>query len=570
MVTMAMSGVGMGVDVSVLIQSVRDFAALLLAGSSPVSQTAGTILITAIWQGAVVAACLALCLKLTSRISAALRFTVWAAGFLAVVGLPFLPFLLRSEAHSSAVVGMETLTTSTQHPWLQFDIRWSLALTLLWAGVSLYRLADLAVHSVRLRRLWKTAIPVDLAANFANPGPKLWCRKPIQICTTNSLDRPSVIGFFAPRILIPEWLFSRLTPGELEQITLHETEHLRRGDDWTNLLQKLSLVLFPLNPVLLWMERKLCLEREMACDEAVVRVTRAPRAYAACLTSLAERGIQRRAEALSLGAWQRRPELVHRVHSILRRRTVLGPMGARTVVAVLACGIAVGSIELSRCPQLVAFAQPNDAGAANVATAEPMPLRMPSRMVDARFIETPQAVTAGGTHSNKPQAVNTKATIPSPSQNRPAASHGPCRSVADSPARKAAVQASPRNLVMNAQQQIQAELMNSAEDTVVNSAQSGQEQSWIVLTTWEEVSSSGQAAVQATDSAGALESAITNQPANAGVRVIPAVQASDKGPAQPSRQLKITRVIFRVVPASSVSNSPTALPVRGGWWVIQL
>ena len=136
-----------------------------------------------------------------------------------------------------------------------------------------------------------------------------------------------MIGFLAPRILIPEWLFARLTPGELEQVVLHEAEHLRRRDDWTNLLQKLSLVLFPLNPALAWMERRLCREREMACDEGVVRRTQAPRAYAACLTSLAERGLQRRVQALSLGAFERRPELVHRVHSILRRRQALHPRG---------------------------------------------------------------------------------------------------------------------------------------------------------------------------------------------------------------------------------------------------
>ena len=567
MVMTAMSVVYMGVDVNILIQSVREIADSILTGSSPISQTAGTILITAIWQGAVVAACLALCLKLTSRISAALRFTVWAAGFFAVVGLPFLPFVLQTGAPSPTAIGIDsTLSASAPHPWLQLDIRWSLALTALWAGVSLYRLIDLAIHSIRLRTLWKTAIPVD----SANPAPKLWGRKPIQICTTNSLDRPSVIGFFAPRILIPEWLFARLTPGELEQIALHETEHLRRGDDWTNLLQKLSLVLFPLNPVLLWMERKLCLEREMACDEAVVRVTRAPRAYAACLTSLAERGIQRRAEALSLGAWQRRPELVHRVHSILRRRSALSPMGARTVVAILACGIAAGSIELSRCPQLIAFAQPNNADAANMASSEPMPLRMPSRMVDARFIETPQAAVTGNTHSNKPQTTRTKATMPSSSQNRPAASHGPCRPVADSPSCKTAAQTTPHNLAPNAQQQFQAELTKFTADKVVNSAQSSQEQSWIVLTTWEEVSSSTQAAPQSTDSTGAQEPAIADQPADKGVHATLAVQTSDETAIQPSRQLKVTRLILRVVPASSVSNSPTALPVRGGWWVIQL
>ena len=35
------------------------------------------------------------------------------------------------------------------------------------------------------------------------------------------------------------------------------------------------------------------------------------------------------AEALSLGAWQRRPELVDRVHRILRRKPAMSPMAAR-------------------------------------------------------------------------------------------------------------------------------------------------------------------------------------------------------------------------------------------------
>ena len=243
-------------------------------------------------------------------------------------------------------------------PWLQLDIRWSLAIAALWAAASLFRAADLAIHSFRLGKLWKTALPVEpgdsadalLVRLTRVPG-----RRPVQICTTRQLDRPSVIGFFAPRILIPDWLFARLTPGELEQIVLHEAEHLRRGDDWTNLFQKLCLVLFPLNPALWWIERRLCQEREMACDDGVIRVTHAPRAYAACLASLAERGLQRRAEALSLGAWQRRPELVHRVHSILARNHALSPLATRALLGALSCGLVFGSVELARCPQLIAF-----------------------------------------------------------------------------------------------------------------------------------------------------------------------------------------------------------------------
>ena len=63
-------------------------------------------------------------------------------------------------------------------------------------------------------------------------------------------------------------------------------EHLRRADDWTNLLQKLGLVLFPLNPVLLWVEHRLCAERELACDDRVVSSIAGRKAYALCLTHL--------------------------------------------------------------------------------------------------------------------------------------------------------------------------------------------------------------------------------------------------------------------------------------------
>ncbi len=73
---------------------------------------------------------------------------------------------------------------------------------------------------------------------------------------------------------------------------LHEVGHLRRADDWINLLQKLSLVVFPLNPMLMWIERRLCLERELACDDDVLRLTKAPKAYATCLTNLAERRLE--------------------------------------------------------------------------------------------------------------------------------------------------------------------------------------------------------------------------------------------------------------------------------------
>ncbi|HEV2325359.1 MAG TPA: M56 family metallopeptidase [Terracidiphilus sp.] len=346
------------------------------AAWSTFSQPAAALVLTAVWQGAVVALGLAFCLRLAPRSPARHRFAMWAAGFGVLVALQVVPLLMRLfPVPLRAIPGVgasAAFSVAGSHPWfrLNLNVDWSLVITALWLTASLFRAADLAIHSLRLRKLWKSAVPVAIDPASLPRSLGRLSRRTLQICTTGELERPSVIGFFAPRILIPDWLFSRLTPGELDQIVLHETEHLRRCDDWTNLLQKLCLVLFPLNPGLAWIERRLCREREMACDDGVIRVTRAPRAYAACLASLAEHGLQRRAGALSLGAWHARPELVRRVHSILRRRHPLNPFAARAVLAAVACILLAGASELVRCPRLIAFVPAHTTDAAPHPLAE--------------------------------------------------------------------------------------------------------------------------------------------------------------------------------------------------------
>jgi bla regulator protein blaR1 len=523
------------------IDAVASMRNSLFAGYPVISQTAGTMLVTAIWQGAVVATFLSICLGLTNRVSAALRFTVWTAGFLAVVALPFLPMLLHLVA-GPTTQSTFSLATNETRPLVQLDIRWSIAITLLWAAASLYRAVDLAVHARRLRTLWKNATPVESDVPALAKLVPLRGRRAIQICTTNALDRPSVIGFFAPRILIPEWLFARLTVGELDQILLHETEHLRRGDDWTNLLQKLSLVIFPLNPVLLWIERKLCLEREMACDEAVIRVTHAPKAYAACLTGLAEHGMQRVAEALSLGAWQRRPELVHRIHSILRRRQAIGPLAARSLFAVLACGLGFGSVELARCPQLIAF-----------TAARPIGLQTENASLDGSVgtMRRENAAPVLASASNRPYLTELKATMPVRNASqwtlpKPYQKTGPKAS-----ARKLSTEPAPGNLARTIP--MQESLEAGIPDASSIQPQTQQEQSWIVLTTWEEVDLPVASAAQ-----------------NASATDLQHDQMSDRAATRTSGRVSMTQLILRVLPANSVSTSPTAMPIRSGWLVIQL
>jgi bla regulator protein blaR1 len=510
------------------------------------------IVVTSLWQGLALAAFLYLCLRLAPRISAAHRFALWAAGFATVVALPFLPLLSRVAAMvvAAAPAASASVPTPTAWPtaWIILSLRWSFALAILWAAASLWRAVDLAAHSLHLRHLWKSATPVDAADPRLAGMPAPHSRRAPQLCTTSQLDRPSVIGFFAPRILIPGWLLNRLTPGELRQIVLHESEHLRRRDDWTNLFQKLCLVLFPLNPALWFIERRLCREREMACDEGVVRVTRAPRAYAACLASLAERGLQRQTEALSLGAWQRRSELARRVHSLLLRKHLLNPVAARALLGVLGCGLLCGAVELARCPQLVAFVPAQSAARANAATAVPTHANAP-------------APTLAETHS---PAIRTR-HVP---HTLPAATRRATTQLQSSPALLAALQPADSFRSASTAEAVSTRsaaaprLQASNPTASPSGAPAGQSPSpapeWIVFTTWQQIQTES------------LNTATPVSNTQASAEGSDKLLRSGRPASHITTRFTVMRVIFRVIPASSVPANAPALPMRDGWLVLQL
>ena len=58
----------------------------------------------------------------------------------------------------------------------------------------------------------------------------------------------------------------------------------------------------------------------------------------------------------SVNSWERRSELGHRIHSILRGGPGLGRVQARVVLGVVVVALVGGATELARCPRLVSFA----------------------------------------------------------------------------------------------------------------------------------------------------------------------------------------------------------------------
>jgi hypothetical protein len=424
----------------------------LMHAVESMSRVVANSFVSGLWQGIVLATGVALCLRLLPRTTAAVRFAIWTAVFAI---LAVLPLVHSYTAGSGGGAGGRGAV-------VRLDVRWTFAIAALWLTVSLVRAVKLAMSAVRLRGIWKRAVPVEgcdevlLAAGFRG----------VELCTSRDVDRPSVIGFFSPRILIPEELFARLTTAEFGQIVLHEVGHLRRADDWINLLQKLSLVLVPLNPVLLWIERRLCLERELACDDDVLRLTKSPKAYATCLTNLAEQRLGRRAAALSLGAWERKSELARRVQSILLGGKRMGTAQARVVMSVLVLGLLGGSAELARCPQLVSFSRAALPVAAGVRSSS-----------DAGSAAVPGYVPASFRRSgNAPGAAHEtllKATMPMDNGNRSI----PIRPAGTTPVKHRRAVVAPA---------VQRSRQNRA-------AVQQQVHGWVMLTSWEEPEQPGMA-----------------------------------------------------------------------------
>ena len=312
-----------------------------------VSVVAAEFLVASIWQGLVVVGCVALLLRLLPGLTAAVRSVIWTTVLLLVVVGPAVSVGVRGGVGSVAGRGGLWHVSET----------WSLVLLAVWAAVSLLRVVQLVRSALRLQSLARSAravVPSEAVARLLRGSGRR-----VELCLSDEVDRPSVVGFFRPRILLTPELFACLSAAELEQVVLHEVEHVRRYDDWTNLLQKLSLALVPLHPVLLWVDRRMCLERELACDDRVMLQTRARKAYAECLTRLAEDSLLRRGISLALGALGsrgRESELAGRVRRILRSPEKSMSRGrAGFVTAALLLGVFAGMAVLTRSPELISF-----------------------------------------------------------------------------------------------------------------------------------------------------------------------------------------------------------------------
>jgi bla regulator protein blaR1 len=94
-----------------------------------------------------------------------------------------------------------------------------------------------------------------------------------------SLD-PGVFGVFRPVLLLPDSIFERLTPAQIDAVIAHELSHVRHRDNLIAAVQMFVETVFWFHPLVWWIGKRMLEERERACDEEVLFLGSQPRVYA--------------------------------------------------------------------------------------------------------------------------------------------------------------------------------------------------------------------------------------------------------------------------------------------------
>jgi beta-lactamase regulating signal transducer with metallopeptidase domain len=291
-----------------------------------VAQVAMERILNALPEGFLVAFFAWALLRVLPRQNSGTRFAVWFLALLTVAALPVLGSF--GEGRILLVAGMSSLKSSgsswgSMRPAITIPARWGLFAFLGWALGAGAAMLPLVAGLCRLRQLRRSCAeidPADLDPLVRRTVDAIGRSGRVTVTTSECVRVPAAIGFFKRTIVLPAWVLRELPPSDLNVILLHEFAHLRRWDDWTNLIQKIVRALFFFHPAVWWIENRLSMEREMACDDAVLAETANPRGYATCLVSLLEKSLAHRlAHRMSHPRWSMAQAAVHRAREAALR-----------------------------------------------------------------------------------------------------------------------------------------------------------------------------------------------------------------------------------------------------------
>ena len=203
----------------------------------------------------------------------------------------------------------------------------------LWTGGALLLVAWLGMGLWRLRGVRRNGVPwLEGESILSTIARERGVARPVRLVLHEDIAAPMTYGLTHPLVVLPKdaphW-----AEADLRRALVHELEHVRRGDWQIQLMARGVCALYWFHPLAWVAWRRLCLEGERACDDAVL-LGAEHTDYAQQLVTLAQRlSTKEGAPVLSMA---NRSDLSLRVRAVLDSTQLRGRAGRATVAASIA------------------------------------------------------------------------------------------------------------------------------------------------------------------------------------------------------------------------------------------
>jgi beta-lactamase regulating signal transducer with metallopeptidase domain len=315
--------------------------------------------------------------RLTVRGRASVRYLFLVATFgtllalpLMIVTIPAVTIEVPASRAFNSIAGVSAVSTSEPlllRPKTSVGLlepvnggwslpSWPMMFRFGWVAGTVILFLSLAVALWRLRRLRREGLPWperrELTQSLAT---KCGVRRSIEVLVHEEIPAPLTCGVLRPAVMLPtearNW-----SEAHLRRALVHELEHVRRADWVIQLAARAICACYWFHPLAWVAWRRLCLEAERACDDAVIQ--NADRAdYAEQLVLLAQ---QMKARAHPVLGMANRSDLSTRVSALLdgsqRRGRVSVPTAAVAMIAASILVLAIAPVRAGSRSSKATFA----------------------------------------------------------------------------------------------------------------------------------------------------------------------------------------------------------------------
>ncbi|HLW77319.1 MAG TPA: GWxTD domain-containing protein [Bryobacteraceae bacterium] len=312
---------------------------------SPLAKALSLALAHFIWEGAAIAALVALAFTVFRKSNQ--RYAIACIALFAMpvaFGITLALSMPRSPVKSLIAIPLPAVSLVAPASAVAVP-SWNFAALLAWAAplwmagvlaLLLYRVAAW-MAARRLARLGTCPAPEAWSRRVEALAARIGISRPVQLLESALAEVPVTIGYLRPAILVPIGMLAAWPFDQVEAILLHELAHIRRADYLVNLLQSVVESLLFYHPAVWWISSAIRAEREHCCDDLVLARNIDPRLYAEALFALEQGRAVEPALAANGGNLARRVRRILRSEPARASSLAIAPI----VLAILAAGTAL-------------------------------------------------------------------------------------------------------------------------------------------------------------------------------------------------------------------------------------